>query len=219
MKLVAGNSKCVEFGLRRAQGPNGAMIASKFSYLGGFEGTSNVYAGYLHGVPVSGTQAHSFIMSFEKEEDIEFSRKLKDVDLLEASMKYRQELGWTDTNMGELYAFISFAFAYPDAFSSLIDSYSTMNSGIKNYLIVSLVLKDLGFKAMGVRLDSGDLAQLSKDCKKLMAETGQKYGHDFTYMNVVASNDINEKTLTQLIENNHQIDVFGIGTNLVTCQA
>jgi nicotinate phosphoribosyltransferase len=97
-------------------------------------------------------------MSFEKVEDIEFSRKLNDVDLLEASIKYRNELGWTDTNMGELYAFISFAFAYPDAFSSLIDSYSTMNSGIKNYLIVSLVLKDMGYKAMGVRLDSGDLA-------------------------------------------------------------
>jgi len=156
-------------------------------------------------------------MSFEKVEDIEFSRKLNDVDLLEASIKYRNELGWTDTNMGELYAFISFAFAYPDAFSSLIDSYSTMNSGIKNYLIVSLVLKDMGYKAMGVRLDSGDLAQLSKDCKALMAETGQKYGHDFTYMNVVTSNDINEKTLTELIQNEHQIDVFGIGTNLVTC--
>jgi nicotinate phosphoribosyltransferase len=73
-------------------------------------------------------------------------------------MKYRAELGWNETNMGELYAFISFAFAYPDAFSSLIDSYSTINSGIKNFLIVSLVLKDLGFQAMGVRLDSGNLA-------------------------------------------------------------
>jgi nicotinate phosphoribosyltransferase len=83
---------------------------------------------------------------------------LDGVDLLEASMKYRAELGWNETNMGELYAFISFAFAYPNAFSSLIDSYSTMNSGIKNYLIVSLVLKDLGYQAMGVRLDSGNLA-------------------------------------------------------------
>ena len=63
--------------------------------------------------------------------------------------------------MGELYAFISFAYAYPESFSSLIDSYSTMNSGIKNYLIVALVLKDLGFNTTGVRLDSGDLAKLS----------------------------------------------------------
>lgn len=196
MKLVAGNSKCVEFGLRRAQGPNGAMIASKYSYIGGFEGTSNVYGGFLHGLPVSGTQAHSFIMSFEKEEDCQHSRKLGDCDLLEAAMKYRTELGWTDTNMGELYAFVSFAYAYPNAFSSLIDSYSTMNSGIKNYLLLALVLKDLGYDAMGVRLDSGDLAALSKGCKSLMKETGEKYGHDFTNMHVVASNDINEKTLT-----------------------
>lgn len=83
MRLLAGDSKCVEFGLRRAQGPNGAMIASKYSYLAGFDGSSNVYAGYLAGVPVSGTQAHSFIMSFEKEEDIEHSRQIKGVDMLE----------------------------------------------------------------------------------------------------------------------------------------
>ena len=83
MRLLAGDSKCVEFGLRRAQGPNGAMIASKYSYLAGFEGTSNVYAGYLSGIPVSGTQAHSFIMSFEKEEDIQYSRNINGVDLLE----------------------------------------------------------------------------------------------------------------------------------------
>ena len=156
-------------------------------------------------------------MSYEKEEDIAHSRKLKDIDLLDQSMKYRTELGWTNTNLGELYAFVAFAQAYPDSFSSLVDSYSTMNSGIKNYLLVSLVLKDLGYDTKGIRLDSGDLAQLSKDCKKIMKETGEKYGHDFTHMSVVASNDINEKSLVKLNEANHQIDTFGIGTNLVTC--
>lgn len=97
-------------------------------------------------------------MSFEKEDDIKNSRILDGKDLLELSMKYRQELGWDQTNMGELYAFVSFAVAYPKRFSSLIDSYSTMNSGIKNFLIVSLAIKELGYDAIGVRLDSGDLA-------------------------------------------------------------
>ena len=219
MRLLAGNSACVVFGLRRAQGPNGAMIASKYSYLAGFEGTSNVYAGYLAGVPVSGTQAHSFIMSFEKEEDIAHSRTLKGVDLLDKCLKIREELGWIDTNLGELYAFISFAFAYPEGFSSLIDSYSTMNSGIKNYLVVALVLKEMGYDAKGVRLDSGDLAKLSQQCRAIIDEIGQKFGYDFSHMQIMASNDINEKTLKQLKEDNHKIDVFGIGTNLVTCQA
>jgi nicotinate phosphoribosyltransferase len=103
MKLLADGSECVEFGLRRAQGPNGAMTATKYSYLGGFEGSSNVYGGYLYGIPVSGTQAHSFIMSFESEEDIKDSRILKGRDLLELCLKYRNELGWTQTNLGELY--------------------------------------------------------------------------------------------------------------------
>lgn len=193
------------------------MIASKYSYLGGFVGTSNVYTSFLCGIPALGTVAHSFIMSYEKEEDIADSRVLDGVDLLEKSLLYRNELGWDQTNMGELYAFISFAFAYPKSFSALVDSYSTMNSGIKNYLIVALVLKDLGYDASGVRLDSGDLSQLSKDCKKLIKEVAEKYGHDFSKMTVVASNDINEKTLRELNESNHEIDVFGIGTNLVTC--
>mmetsp|Transcript_7304 Transcript_7304/g.12357 ORF Transcript_7304/g.12357 Transcript_7304/m.12357 type:complete len:161 (-) Transcript_7304:766-1248(-) len=160
MVMRAKGKKCVEFGLRRAQGPNGAMVASKYSFLGGFVGTSNVYSGYLTGVPVSGTQAHSFIMSFESEDDIKFSRVMvkEGVDLLELAQKYRKELGWTQTNLGELYAFVSFAHSYPESFSSLIDSYSTMNSGIKNFLVVALALKELGYQPSGVRLDSGDLA-------------------------------------------------------------
>ena len=158
MKMRAGNSACVEFGLRRAQGPNGAMIATKYSYLGGFVGSSNVYGSYLFGLPANGTQAHSFIMSFEKEEDCEKLRTLDGVDMLKLSMKYRDELGWNQTNMGELYAFVSFACAYPNSFSSLVDSYSTMNSGVPNFLIVSLALKELGYDGKGIRLDSGDLA-------------------------------------------------------------
>lgn len=170
MSLVAGNTKCVEFGLRRAQGPNGGFTASKYSYLGGFEGTSNVYAGFLCNIPVVGTIAHSFIMSFESENDIEHCRVLKNVDLLEACMKYRQELGWDQTNLSELYAFISFAYSYPTKFSALVDSYSTEKSGVKNFILVALVLDDLGYKAMGIRLDSGDLTQLSKFSKQLWGE-------------------------------------------------
>lgn len=197
------------------------MIASKYAYLGGFVGTSNVYSSYLTGSPCLGTSAHSLIMSFEKEDDIKHSRVLDGVDLLEASFQYREKLGWTKTNLSELYAFISFATSYPDAFSSLVDTYSTINSGIKNFLIVACVLKDLGYDAKGIRLDSGDLAQLSKDCRQHMKDTGEKLGekYDFSKCQIVASNDINEKTLKALTEQNHDIDVFGIGTNLVTCQA
>ena len=94
----------------------------------------------------------------EKEDDIKDSRVLDGVDLLEAANKYREKLGWTKTNMSELYAFISFATSYPKDFSSLVDTYSTINSGIKNFLIVACVLKDLGYSARGIRLDSGNLA-------------------------------------------------------------
>lgn len=181
MRLAAGDTKCVEFGLRRAQGPNGGFSASKYSYLGGFEGTSNVYAGFLCNIPVVGTIAHSFIMSFESVDDIEHCRVLKNTDLLDACMKYRQELGWYKTNLSELYAFISFAYAYPNNFSALVDSYSTEGSGVKNFILVALVLDDIGYKATGIRLDSGDLAYLSKFAKALWTEVGKKYHRDFSH--------------------------------------
>lgn len=157
-------------------------------------------------------------MSFEKEEDIADSRVVDGQDLLKMALKYREELNWNETNLGELYAFVSFAHAYPDGFSSLIDSYSTLKSGIKNFLCVSLALKELGHEPKGVRLDSGDLSQLSKDCRAIMIETGKKYNHDFSGLKIVASNDINENSLRELNEMGHEIDNFGIGTNLVTCQ-
>ena len=164
-----------------------------------------------------GTMAHSLIMSFEKESDIDNCRMLGDVDLLPACLKLREELGWTQTNLGELYAFISFATAYPDAFSALIDSYHTINSGIKNYIILAIILKQNGKDARGIRLDSGDLTQLSKDCRSLMTQTGNKYGYDFSKMSIVASNDINEDRLREFNAVGHEMNVYGIGTNLVTC--
>ena len=109
--------------------------------------------------------------------------------------------------------------AYPNAFSALVDSYNTIESGVKNCILVSLVLHDLGYKALGIRLDSGDLATLSQQAKALFAEVGAHYNVDLSHIKVVASNDINERAITELNAKNHAIDVFGIGTNLVTCQA
>lgn len=121
--------------------------------------------------------------------------------------------------MKELYAFVSFASAYPDSFSSLVDSYDTLHSGVKNFLLICLVLGDLGYTPLSIRLDSGDLAHLSQECKKLFKEVGERYGRDFSNLKIVASNDINEKTIEKLENEEHMIDIFGIGTNLVTCQA
>merc|ERR1712176_200451 len=118
------------------------------------------------------------------------TRKLGDTDVLKACLKYRDKLGWTWTNLGELYAFISFAVAYPSHFFALVDSYSTMASGIRNFLLVALVLKDLGYDAKGIRLDSGDLAELSKSCRALMDETGSMFGYDFSKIGIAASDGI-----------------------------
>lgn len=217
--LVGENKSCIEFGLRRAQGPNGAMTASKYSYLGGFDGTSNDYAGYLYGIPVVGTHAHSFVMSFESADEIEDHKYVDGVDVLKRALEFRSELGWEQTELSELYAFVSYACSFPKNFIALVDSYSTLNSGVKNFLCVYLVLYELGYKigSYGIRLDSGDLIQLSIDSRKLFNQTGQKYGYDFSHIKIFASNDINEERIKECNAKGHEIDAFGIGTNLVTC--
>ena len=166
MKWLAGDKvRCVEFGLRRAQGPNGAMTASKYSYLGGFEGTSNVEAGFKYGVPIVGTHAHSFVMSYNTEKDLGDNRFLNGTDVLALALEYRTKLGWDHTTVSELYAFVAYACSFPNSFVALVDSYSTINSGVKNFLLTYLAMHDLGFTGKsdkpsiyGVRLDSGDLA-------------------------------------------------------------
>ena len=84
-------------------------------------------------------------MSFESEQDIEKCRKLDDVDLLEKALAYRTELGWNNTVLNELYAFVAYAVSYPTTYNALVDSYSTKNSGCLNFIVVALALADLGY--------------------------------------------------------------------------
>ena len=166
--------------------------------------TSNVMAGFHFGIPIAGTLAHSMIMSYETESDTEHSRMLKtpdggEVDLLKEVLIYREKLGWTGTKLKELYAFVSFATSYPTTFSSLVDSYSTKESGLINFLLVCLALTDHGYQPISIRLDSGDLAELSIHAKQLFKSVGEQFNKDFTKIKIVASNDINEDYIDKLI--------------------
>lgn len=216
-RLAAGYDKgLLEFGLRRAQGPDGGISASRYAYLGGFDGTSNVLAGKLFCIPVKGTNAHSFISSFTGLDDLkthhlEDSRGEK-VDFLARVLEIRDRLGYK-THDGELAAFIAYAISYPHNFLALVDTYDTLHSGVPNFIVVALALVELGHTPIGVRLDSGDLAYLSKETRNLFLE------HPLPKLTIIASNDINENTLVSLQQQQHQIDAFGIGTHLVTCQA
>ena len=225
MRLAAGsNVTLLEFGLRRAQGPDGALSASKYAYLGGFDGTSNVLAGKLNGIDVKGTHAHSYIMSYKELNDLEFqtivdsSNPSKQVNFVDIVLQKREYLNYHDTHDGELAAFISYAQSYPNNFLSLVDTYDTLKSGVLNYIIVGWALYEIGYKPIGIRLDSGDLAYLSKSIRQLFIEIDQTIGQPiFASNNIVASNDLNEEVILSLNRQGHEIDTFGVGTNLVTC--
>ncbi|EAY18543.1 nicotinate phosphoribosyltransferase, putative family protein [Trichomonas vaginalis G3] len=223
IRLLAKDRKLMEFGLRRAQGPDGAMSATRYSYLGGFDSTSNVLAGYKYGIPIAGTVAHSFISSYYDVND-PISHLMKhavtgeDVDLLVHAEKCINENGW-HTNQTELIAFIAQAQAFPTNFLALVDTYDTMTSGVPNFLAVSYALTRAGYNGKGIRLDSGDLAELSKQTRKMFKEFAEKYNiPEAAHYIITASNDINEKALLELERVGHEIDVYGIGTHLVTCQ-
>ncbi|EFA77313.1 nicotinate phosphoribosyltransferase-like protein [Heterostelium album PN500] len=224
-KLAVGKDRVMlEFGLRRAQGPDGAMSASRYSYLGGADGTSNVLAHCFFSIPVKGTHAHSFVTSYNSVSDLVdktlVGKDGKTYNLFDLALKYRKEMGWTITNESELVAFTAYARTFPNGFLALVDTYDTLNSGVPNYLCLALALNEIGYKAVGIRLDSGDLSYLSKESRKMFKTVGEKYNIDyFNKFQIVASNDLNESTIHDLNRQGHEIDVFAIGTNLVTCQA
>lgn len=227
MRLAAGPDKTLlEFGLRRAQGPDGGVSASRYAYVGGFDGTSNVHAGKLTGIHVSGTHAHSFVQSYQSWDDIKDpTLKPKDgsaaVDLVAKVKELRASKDqWTLTNNSELAAFVGYAQSFPNQFLALVDTYDTLQSGVENYIIVALVLNELGYQPIGIRLDSGDLAYLSKEARRMIDKAADDHNCPALKKSiVVASNDINEGVLLSLNNQGHAIDAFGIGTHLVTCQA
>jgi nicotinate phosphoribosyltransferase len=224
-RLAAGEGKgLIEFGLRRAQGPDGGVSASRYSYIGGFNATSNTRAGQLFGIPAKGTMAHSYVSSFSGLNEIADPHLAgadgKKEDFVDLVLQYRRQLGYNHTNEGELAAFVSYAQAFPEGFLALVDTYNTLKSGVPNFICVALGLIQIGHKPIGIRLDSGDLAYFSKEIRKLLRKTAERFSiESFGGLSIVASNDIDEAILFSLGQQGHEIDVFGIGTHLVTCRA
>ncbi|MCP4749545.1 MAG: nicotinate phosphoribosyltransferase [Proteobacteria bacterium] len=165
----------LEFGMRRAQGQDGAMTASRAAYIGGCSATSNVMAGKVFGIPIKGTIAHSWVMAFED----------------------------------EIEAFRAYADIMPNNCVLLVDTYSTLD-GVGKAIEVGKQLKNKGYRLSGIRLDSGDLAYLSIESRKILDESG------FPDVKIVASNDLDETLIQSLKMQKARIDIWGVGTKLVT---
>ena len=168
----------MEFGLRRAQGPDAGIYGARAAMIGGCVGTSNVLAGQMFDVPVKGTHAHSWIMSFPD----------------------------------ELTAFRTYAKLYPTACILLVDTYDTLRSGVPNAITVFKEMRDAGIpmKGYGIRLDSGDLAYLSKKAKEMLDEAG------FSDAIISASSDLDENLINSLKTQGATINSWGVGTNMIT---
>jgi len=176
---------------------------------------------------VKGTHAHAFVSSFSPDSTLPTTMLAhketgEKRDLLALSQEAVKTLGFKSTNKGELIAFVAFTMAHPDNLLALVDTYNTLDSGVPNFLSVATALHQLGYKALGVRLDSGDLAYLSRQTRKMFNAAAKTLGENYQYFvkfNIVASNDLNESTILSLNQQGHEINTYGVGTNLVTCQA
>lgn len=174
-RLAAQGDPVLEFGLRRAQGPDGGMTASRAAYVGGCTSTSNVAAGMRYGIPVAGTHAHSWVMAFDSERA----------------------------------AFLAYADALPNNVTLLVDTYDTLD-GVRNAIEVGLELAKRGQRLLGVRIDSGDLAWLSRRAREMLDEAG------LVDVKVVASNELDEHLIASLKDQGAAVDIWGVGTKLAT---
>ena len=173
--LAAQGDPVIDFGLRRAQGIDGSLGATRAAYIGGVTATSNVLAGAKFGLPVRGTHAHSWVMSFDSERE----------------------------------AFETYARFMPNNVVLLVDTYDTIE-GVRNAIETGRQLRERGHELAGVRLDSGDLAYLSIEARRLLDEAG------FEKSSIVASNDLDENIIVSLKDQGARINVWGVGTKLVT---
>jgi nicotinate phosphoribosyltransferase len=172
---AAEGKAIIEFGLRREHGVDAGMKVARCSYIAGCQGTSNVLAGLAYGIPVFGTMAHSFVMSYTREID----------------------------------AFRAFAKTFPDKSTLLIDTYDDI-AGAEKAATVAKELEAKGCRLGGVRLDSGDLAEVSKKVRKLLD------GKGLGYISIFASGDLDEYRIAELLRDGAKIDAFGVGTRMGT---
>ena len=173
---AANHGTIIEFGLRRAQGPDGALGACRAAYIGGADSTSNVLGSATLNMPARGTHAHSWIQSFPS----------------------------------ELEAFQAYARSFPDDCTLLVDTYDTLKSGVPNAVQVAKELERQGHRLSGIRIDSGDLAFLSQRARQML-------DHDaLRYVKIVVSNELDEYVISEIIAQGGKVDMWGVGTNLVT---
>lgn len=174
---VAGGKPVSDFGARRAHNVDAAVYGARAAYIGGAVGTATVLAGQMFGIPISGTMAHSWVMSFSSEYE----------------------------------AFAAYAKSYPDATVLLVDTYDVLKSGVPNAIKVAKeILEPMGKRLKGIRLDSGDLAYLSKAARKQLDKAG------LTDCTIVASNGLDEYTIASLNRQGAMIDSYGVGERLIT---
>jgi len=168
----------IEMGLRRAQNLDASVFGARAAVIGGCTATSNLLAGESFGIPVAGTQGHSWIQSFPS----------------------------------ELEAFRAYAQTFPDATTLLVDTYDVLHSGVQNAITVGLELKAIGKQLQAIRIDSGDLAYLSKRARAMLDEAG------LPDVGIVASSDLDEWTIRDLVLQGAAINAWGVGTSLITSQ-
>ena len=174
--LAAKGDKVLEFGLRRAQGPDAGIYGARAAVIGGCDSTSNVLTGSMFNIPVSGTHAHSWVMSFPD----------------------------------ELTAFRAYAKFFPDACLLLVDTFNVLKSGMPHAIQVFKELRAAGHEPLGIRIDSGDLAYLSREARRMMDEAG------FPNAKVCVSGDLDEYLINDLKQQGARIDIWGVGTKLIT---